>query len=160
MEVGGKLQNFAIAVMIIGCLCSIGVAIYFWVGKLVFLGFVMFIVGPLGSWITCLLLYGFGELIIQTTNIAINTRSQMSSFNNLKNEIKNNSTNQSQTSQKNEIKTKTTNQSSSKPETRIFNTNTKPHIQPPRTNKLECPSCFSKIDSNATECPHCGRIFR
>ena len=47
---------------------------YYTAGLYTGIGFALLIVFPLGSWLTSLFVYGFGELIEKTTEIAENTR--------------------------------------------------------------------------------------
>ena len=85
-NIGEKIKVLAIISTILGCVLSLVGAIICWaraafvdfVGLAVFVGFVVLIVGCLFSWIGSFVLYGFGELITQTTNIAKgNQRMQM-----------------------------------------------------------------------------------
>lgn len=48
------------------------------------LGFIFLIIGPLASWINSFFIYGFGELIERTTEVALNTRSFRQANNNTK----------------------------------------------------------------------------
>lgn len=76
-NIGGKIKGLAKAIFIIA-------TIIFIIAGLVMLsdggdtamitGIVTIIVGPLAAWVSSWLLYGFGELIEKTTEIAENTR--------------------------------------------------------------------------------------
>ena len=60
--------------MLFGCLLGFG-------SGFAILGVVLLIFGPVGSWIGASILYGFGELIEKTTEIAENTRCDSSCCN-------------------------------------------------------------------------------
>ena len=65
-----KIKMLAIVCTILGCLFSAAGAIVCWCMKLIWVGFIVLIGGCLLSWIGSFLLYGFGELIEQTTKTA------------------------------------------------------------------------------------------
>ena len=67
-----KIKTLAIVSTVAGCILSFIAAICCWVigEEFILLGFVILIAGGLVSWIGSFLLYGFGELITQTTRIA------------------------------------------------------------------------------------------
>lgn len=71
-----KIKILAICITIIGCICSFAYAVYLWSYGIVGYGFLYLIVGSLSSWIGSFVLYGFGELITQATNIAKYTKGQ------------------------------------------------------------------------------------
>ena len=78
-NIGGKIQGLAKFFFILGAIFSVigGIStIAAFDGEA--LGFltaiVVIIVGAIGSWIGSWMLYGFGELIVKTTEIAENTR--------------------------------------------------------------------------------------
>lgn len=78
-NIGGKIQGLAKIIFIIGAIFSviggIGMIGAFDGEALGFLtAIVVIIVGAIGSWIGSWMLYGFGELIVKTTEIAENTR--------------------------------------------------------------------------------------
>ncbi len=69
-NIGNKIKKLSIIYTIIGLVISCAVAIVCWANDNVLTGFIVLILGCLVSWIGSFLLYGFGELITQTTNIA------------------------------------------------------------------------------------------
>ena len=73
-NIGGKIKGFAKLICALGIIASIigGVAII-GSGWLAIFGILTAIVGSLSAWIGTWVLYGFGELIDQTTIIARNT---------------------------------------------------------------------------------------
>jgi hypothetical protein len=89
-NIGGKLKTLAKVVALIGTIISVIVAFYcfnlydksrVYIGNVVqdvnngllLAGFSFLIIGSLFSWVSSLGLYGFGELIEKTTEIARNT---------------------------------------------------------------------------------------
>ena len=78
MKIGGRIKNLATLVRYIGIGASIIAWLYFIVvgadsyrgGALIGTGFAILIGGTLSSWITALLLDGFGELIENSAVIA------------------------------------------------------------------------------------------
>lgn len=75
-NIGGKLKILAKLLMAVAILGSVAAAVYLTAKDLVPLPAAVAIVfgTPLVMWILCALLYGFGELIEKTTEIACNTR--------------------------------------------------------------------------------------
>ena len=69
-NIGEKIKTLAIIGTIAGCLISVVGAIICWSEKLFWAGFFVLIGGCFISWIGSFVLYGLGELITQTTNIA------------------------------------------------------------------------------------------
>lgn len=72
-NIGGKIKILAKVLCWVGIIGFVLSAIYVWVtiGRYgVGLGFALFIIGPLVSWISSFLLYGFGELIETNCEIA------------------------------------------------------------------------------------------
>ena len=69
-NIGKKIKGLAQAICILGILASILYAFAFKGYKDA--SFIMMFVGPLLSWISSWLLYGFGELIDKTCDIAKN----------------------------------------------------------------------------------------
>ena len=63
-NIGGKIKKLALICFIIGCVVSgIGaLAILFEDGEF-FLALLILTLGPIASWLSCFLLYGFGELV-------------------------------------------------------------------------------------------------
>lgn len=72
-NIGGKIKSLAKTVCILGIAISaiLGLAL---VNKVGFAGIVVIVIGSLISWVGSFCLYGFGELIDTTTEIAENTR--------------------------------------------------------------------------------------
>ena len=76
-NIGGKIKSLAKAIFIIETIiCIIAGLVMLTEGSddLMIAGIVTMIVGPLAAWVSSWLLYGFGELIEKTTEIAENTR--------------------------------------------------------------------------------------
>ncbi len=73
-NIGGKIKTLATVVTIIGIVASVIAGLYFMIEEEFGLGLVIIIVGALSSWIGSFLLYGYGELIEKTAEIAQNTR--------------------------------------------------------------------------------------
>lgn len=144
-DIGEKIKTLAIVCTIIGCIVSLVSAIYCWATGIIFLGFVILILGCLFSWIGSFVLYGFGELITQTTNIAKgNQRMQMLSV------YKNSGESQ-------DITKETIEEIQKEVITDYEYENGIDELDKiNRPNKDECPSCFSKISPDYKECPYCG----
>lgn len=71
-NIGKKIKGLAYVICILGAIASILYALTFLRGDTFVLGFIMMFVGPLSSWISSWLIYGFGELIDKTCDIAKN----------------------------------------------------------------------------------------
>lgn len=71
-----KIKILAICITIIGCICSFACAVCLWSYGIIGYGFLSLIGGCLVFWIISLIIYGFGELITQATNIAKSTKGQ------------------------------------------------------------------------------------
>ncbi|MBR5900597.1 MAG: hypothetical protein IKZ38_04295 [Clostridia bacterium] len=69
-NIGEKIKDLAILATIAGFIGSFVVAIIFWIKEMILIGLIVLVGGGLFSWIGSFFLYGFGELISQTTNIA------------------------------------------------------------------------------------------
>jgi hypothetical protein len=87
-NIGKKIKILAQVIAWIGIISSIISGFYFWGlsaesrdngAMLIVAGFATMIGGSLLSWISSFVLYGFGELIDKTTEIAINTAKEASS---------------------------------------------------------------------------------
>ncbi|MBQ8196821.1 MAG: hypothetical protein IJZ73_02030 [Clostridia bacterium] len=147
-NIGEKIKHLAIASTIIGCILSLAGSIYYGVVyDEVFVPMAILIVGCLISWVSSFVLYGFGELIIQTTNISKgNQRMQALTVykdSNKKSEI----TKQSIDDIKDEI-------IEDYERDNHDNVNDIDDINTP--NEDECPCCFNKINANDKECSFCG----
>ena len=74
-EIGKKIKKLAIVIFVLE-------AIVFFIGEIILMainndlflvGILMMIIGPLLAWVSSFILYGFGELIDKTSEIANNT---------------------------------------------------------------------------------------
>ena len=72
-DIGGKIKTVAKVVCWVGIIMSVITGIVL-ISTANTVGILTIIVGSLGSWIGSFTLYGFGELIEKTTEIAENTR--------------------------------------------------------------------------------------
>ncbi len=146
-NIGEKIKSLAIISTILGCVVSLGGAIFCWASGIVFVGFLVLIVGCLFSWIGSFLLYGFGELITQTTNIARGSqRMQMLT-------VYNDSKRSSEITKEtiDDIKDEIVEDYEYDKHGYVDELD---KINTP--NKDECPCCFSKINANDKECSYCG----
>ena len=82
-NIGGKIKGLASFLTWIGIIASVITGIIFIADDAGGMGFLLIILGPLASWLSSLLLYGFGELIENTSIIAQNTSKKKSGANNL-----------------------------------------------------------------------------
>lgn len=76
-NIGGKIKSLAKTIFIIETIiCIIGGLVMLTEGsdEAMIYGVITIIVGPLTAWVSSWLLYGFGELIEKTCEIAENTR--------------------------------------------------------------------------------------
>ena len=75
-RIGSKIKGFAQFTSVVGILCSVvtGIAMISMSNATVVIGILILVAGSLSSWIGSFFLYGFGELIEKTTEIAENTR--------------------------------------------------------------------------------------
>ena len=71
-NIGGKIKTLATVCTIIGIVVSIAVGIFYGAEADFLAGLLIIILGCLSSWIGSFLLYGFGELIENTTEIRKN----------------------------------------------------------------------------------------
>ena len=146
-NIGEKIKGLAIFCTIIGCVLSIACAIFCCATDMILLGFVILVAGGLLSWVGSFLLYGFGELITQTTNIAQRTlRMQMLSVNqNAEGDI-DTSKKIIEEMQNEAMEDYENEQNEYIDELEKIN----------RAEKDECPNCFNKIRPNDKECSYCG----
>lgn len=74
-NIGGKIKGLAKAIFIVGAIAAViaGVAIMGSDEETIVIGSLVMIFGPLIAWVSSWLLYGFGELIDKTCDIARNT---------------------------------------------------------------------------------------
>ena len=71
-NIGGKIKNLATVICVVGIIASVILAIVLWsqndrYNPTVALGFGVLIGGCVGSWVGSFFMYGFGELIEETT---------------------------------------------------------------------------------------------
>ncbi len=146
-NIGEKIKTLAIFCTIFGCLLSAAGAIVCWCFEIVWAGFVALIVGCLLSWIGSFTLYGFGELIVQTTKAAkgIQNMQMLSVYQNSKNQ--GDKTNDMIEEIQSEVISD-------------YEFEKKGYIDESEAvnipNDDECPACFGKISPDDEECPHCG----
>ena len=146
-NIGEKIKWLAIISTILGCVFSLVGAICCWASEMGLVGFMILIGGCFFSWIGSFLLYGFGELIVRTTNIAIgNQRMQMLAVYNNENESSD-ITKQTIDDIKDEI-------------VKDYEYDKKGYMdeldEMNIPNQDECPCCFNKINVEDNECSYCG----
>ena len=75
-NIGRKIKSLSQFVCWIGIICSVisGIVITASDEDLMFLGFLIMIIGPLVSWISSFTLYGFGQLIENTDQLVLNAK--------------------------------------------------------------------------------------
>ncbi len=78
-NIGSKIKKLAKVLSIIGIIVSVIIGLYIMSksdgeSPLFFIGFLVAIIGSILSWVSGFFVYGFGELIIKTQEIAQNTR--------------------------------------------------------------------------------------
>ena len=75
-NVGGKIKILAKIMLVLGMLASVIYGIYFMTngGEFILFGLLIAVGGVLGSWISALFIYGFGQIITNTDSISSNTR--------------------------------------------------------------------------------------
>ncbi len=75
-DVGKKIQVLAKGLMIVGVACSVIIGLVVMAGdeSMLLVGLLIMLVGSLVSWISSWFLYGYGEIIKNTAEIAENTR--------------------------------------------------------------------------------------
>ena len=69
-NVGEKIKALAEGAAAVGIIASLIVGIYFMFIELVFLGIIIALVGSASSWLSSIVLYGFGTLIVDVGRIA------------------------------------------------------------------------------------------
>ncbi len=74
-NIGGKIKGLAKAIFIVEAIAAVitGIALMASDEDMIPIGLLVMVVGPLVAWISSWLLYGFGELIDKTCDIARNT---------------------------------------------------------------------------------------
>ena len=142
-----KIKTLAIVCTVFGCLIFAAGAIVCWCMKIIWAGFIVLIGGCLLSWIGPFVLYGFGELITQTTKVAKEIQKmQMLSV------YQNSDTLDNSTKEKiEEIKNEVINDYENEQDEYVDEAD---RINRPERD--ECPFCFHKISPDDKECPYCG----
>ena len=74
-NIGSKIKSLAMVLFILGVIASIVSAIYLFLIDEDLLGVRNLFLGPIFSYLSVLVLYGFGEIITKLTEIEKNTRS-------------------------------------------------------------------------------------
>ena len=72
-NIGGKIKTLAVILTILGVAASIIFGFYM-LSENAITGLLIALIGSLVSWISSFFMYGFGELIEKTTEIAQNTK--------------------------------------------------------------------------------------
>lgn len=136
---------------VINALTVIILSIVFFVNEKITIGLLVLFFGLLVSWIGSFFIYGFGELISQTTKIAINQQ-KTNALLAYKNQDKStNSVNKkTQALQKEIIEDFEKEQNYS-----TTNDNDENIV-----HENECPCCFHIIHPSDTECSYCGYKFK
>ena len=73
-NIGGKIKTLAMVQCFIGAVISIIIGFVLIMEKAALLGLLVMVMGVVCSWILSFLIYGFGELVENTAQIARNTR--------------------------------------------------------------------------------------
>lgn len=71
-NIGGKIKGLAKAVFIVEAIAAV-ITGFLLMTSVIPIGLLVMVVGPLVAWVSSWLLYGFGELIDKTCDIARNT---------------------------------------------------------------------------------------
>ena len=69
-NIGEKIKGLAKVICVIGIIISVIFGLYFLAGEENPAGVIFMLIGPIASWASTLVLYGFGELIDRTTEIS------------------------------------------------------------------------------------------
>lgn len=74
-NIGGKIKGLAKATFIVETIASVITGIFFMASDedMIPIGLLIIVLGPIIAWVSSWLLYGFGELIDKTCDIARNT---------------------------------------------------------------------------------------
>ena len=154
-DIGEKIKNLAIIVAILGMISSIIAGLILMGDEHYgfFYGLLVIIFGCIASWIGEFILYGFGELICKTTEIAENTKNQ--SVLAVAETIEKSNLPQDDDNRiaiealkKQVIMDSINDDSEDIDDIEVAAQN----IPMPD----ECPNCFGKIKPNDKECPFCG----
>ena len=145
-NIGEKIKSLAVGCTIIGCVSSMITGIILLTNENG-IGVLVFILGCLVSWVGSFVLYGFGELITQTTAIA--KGSQRMQLLAVANDSK------KSVGIKKETIEEIQNEVVSDYETEK-NGGIKDFDPANIAKRNECPSCFHKITVNDKECSYCG----
>ena len=130
-DIGGKIKKLAVVVTVVGIAVSVILGIVT-MKESFFTGLLIACLGGLASWVGSFVLYGFGELIDNTAGIAVTTRKEE------ENPI------QGQPREK-----------EPQPENDYLSKYGKATAKTER--RETCPSCFSAVEENESECPRCGQ---
>lgn len=128
---GEKIKSLARLFAVIGIIASVIVAFVFFKSENFWTRLFIGVVGGFVSWSNSLLIYGFGELIVQTTKIADGKNKKVKLD-------------------------KTIDFDAERKETEEVATETDINT----ANADECPKCFSKINKDDKECSYCGYKFK
>ena len=140
-NIGKKIKKLATITTKIGFFIFILCAIILCTEKMVALGILIGLVGCLSSWISSFLLYGFGELIDNTQEIAKNTK-RMAQLEGLKGE--------GESSQNTFVE-----------ESEEVKVDDDLDYDPENiAREDECPACFHKISKTDHVCSYCGRKLK
>lgn len=154
-----KIKTLAVWSMIIGCLFSIIGAVVCCINEIIGIGFAVLIAGCFLSWLTSSVLYGLGELITLTSNIAkgVQNIQVLSAYQNSE------STGNITKEMIEEIETEVATDYETQKQERIDECDdedqktdyaNKGDMSTPKSD--ECPNCFGKISAEDEECPNCG----
>ena len=142
-NIGSKIKSLAKVIFCIGViLCLLGgIALIGTLPDLWFIGLLVMIIGPITSWISTWLLYGFGELIDKACDIERNTRGLVPKQ-----------------------------QTPSNHEKRTVSVKATPKSQPPvnlddaNFSETICPICRRELafpyGTSQAECPYCGSFIQ
>lgn len=147
-NIGEKIKSLAIFITIIGMVCSIVVGIVCIVKGILLAGLIIIFGGGVLSWVGTFIIYGFGELICKTTEIAENTKKQsalaVAEAVEKSDLPQNNDSRVAMKTLKQQIIAQSVNEGLEKID--------EENIPLPD----ECPNCFAKIKPEDKECPNCG----
>lgn len=146
-NIGRKIKMLATIVFIIGCVGSAiaGISLISAYESILSFGGLIIILGPLASWISTCLLYGFGQLI-ENSDIIANKCTDLKS-------------NPEKHDKDNEFWHQTFNNDEShncQADSQIKNCKTP--IKNTVTNKFNCPTCEKAIDFGVASC-ECGQLL-
>lgn len=151
-NISDKIKTLAIVCTVIGILGSIIGGIVLCTVDLIAVGIIVMLLGSIFSWIASFVLYGFGELIEKTCEIAKNTK--RSSKLAIAEALEKN-TRESDNTETAQIFTDVIEEVKEEKNQEKLEQN--PDFDPENiASDDECPACFHKIKSTDTECTYCG----